>query len=712
MEAEVLLKKYYGYDQFRKGQAEAIENVLLGRNSLVLMPTGGGKSVCYQIPALLMDGVTLVISPLISLMKDQVDSLKLIGIPATYINSSLSNKEVLERLNAAQNGEFKMIYIAPERFESPQFCSLLENLHVSMVAVDEAHCISHWGHDFRPSYRTLSQVLQRLTSKPIIMALTATATKDVITDICKLLWINQSDIFATGFKRDNLMLTVEKGAEKFAVIKDYLEKNQEKPGIIYAATRKDVDKIHTSLQKLGYPVVKYHAGMNDEERMQSQEEFLYDKSPIMVATNAFGMGIDKSNVRFVFHYQLPKNIESYYQEAGRAGRDGELSECTLLFASQDVQLQKYLIEQTQANPERKLQEYKKLQTMIDFCHTEQCLHGYLLQYFGESEYSTSCENCANCKDDREKIEITKDAQIIFSCIKRMNERFGVTLVAQVLRGSKNKRILELGFHKLTTYGLLNKYSEKEISSTIQYLSAEGFLTLSEGQYPTLSLTNKALPVLLGELEIYKKALPVRKKTENVDQDLFNLLREVRKEISTEENVPPFIIFSDRTLRELCEDQPMNMDELIHVKGIGEQKRERYGQQFLAVIKQYAEETGLVKEKINIVAPKSKNEEKTAAFFETYELYIQGKSIKEIALSRNRSIITIQNHLIQAVEEGYEIDWYKELTMDQEQLIIKKIKESGDEKLKPIKEILPTEIDYFQIKLVLAKMKLQYVVESI
>ncbi|MFZ3589589.1 DNA helicase RecQ [Bacillus sp. DJP31] len=705
------MKKYYGYDRFRKGQAEAIGNVLQGRNSLVLMPTGGGKSVCYQIPALLMDGVTLVISPLISLMKDQVDSLKVIGIPATFINSSLSNTVVQERLKAAQNGDFKMIYIAPERFESPQFCSLLENLHVSMVAVDEAHCISHWGHDFRPSYRTLSQVIQRLTSKPIILALTATATKEVSTDISKLLSIQSMDVFATGFKRDNLTITVEKGAEKFSVIKDYLEKNNEKSGIIYASTRKDVDKIHDSLKKLGYPVAKYHAGLSDEDRKRSQEEFLYDKSPIMVATNAFGMGINKSNVRFVFHYQLPKNIESYYQEAGRAGRDGEMSECTLLFSPQDVQLQKYLIEQTQLNPDRKQQEYKKLQTMIDFCHTEKCLHAYLLQYFGETDHDTSCENCANCKDDREKVDITKDAQIIFSCIKRMNERFGVTLVSQVLKGSKNKRIVELGFQKLTTYGLLSKYPEKDISSTIQYLTAEGYLALTDGQYPTLSLTKMSVPVLKGENQIYKKVQRIQKKTEIVDQDLFNRLRELRKEISTEENVPPFMIFSDRTLRELCEDQPRNMTELIHVKGIGEQKRDRYGERFLSVILEYIEENGQVKSKMSRVETSPKSEEKTPAFIESYELYKDGQSLKEISKKRDRSLVTIQNHLILAAEAGYEIDWDKEVTQQQEQLIIEKILESGDEKLRPIKDLLPSEIDYFQIKLILTKMKLRETVET-
>jgi ATP-dependent DNA helicase RecQ len=711
-EAEGLLKKFYGYDSFRKGQAEAIDNVLNGRNSLVLMPTGGGKSVCYQIPALMMDGITIVISPLISLMKDQVDSLNSIGISATFINSSLTQRDVTERLTAAHNGSYKLIYIAPERFESPQFCSLLENLQVSMIAVDEAHCISQWGHDFRPSYRTLSQVIQQLPIEPVIMALTATATQDVVSDICSLLLIEDSDVFATGFKRDNLMLTVEKGTEKFSTIKTFLSKNKGNSGIIYASTRKDVEKVHDYIKKIGYSVSKYHAGLSDDERKSAQEAFLYDQVNIMVATNAFGMGINKSNVRYVIHFQLPKNIESYYQEAGRAGRDGEQSECILLFSPQDVQLQKFLIQQNLSNPDRKQQEYRKLQAMIDFCHTEQCLQSHLLEYFGELEHPKRCENCLNCKDDREKLDITKESQIIFSCIKRMNERFGVTLVSQVLKGSKNKRILELGFQNLSTYGLLSNYTEKDISSTIQYLIAEGFLALTEGQYPTVSLTNHAKPVLLGEELVHKRGIKIHHKEAQVDQELFNRLKEIRRVISTEEKIPPFMVFSDRTLRELSEVQPLTMGEFIGVKGIGEQKRERYGERILALISQYVEENGgRVREVKAIPSTEKKtqslnqNKEKIPSFVETYKLYKSGQTLKEISLQRELSFVTIQNHIIQAIEEGYEFNWYEEFSALEEQLILQKIEEVGDERLKPIKELLPAEIDYFKIKLVLTKMRL-------
>jgi ATP-dependent DNA helicase RecQ len=712
--AEGLLKKYFGYDSFRKGQAEAIENVLNGKNSLVLMPTGGGKSICYQVPALLMDGVTLVISPLISLMKDQVDSLKSIGIPATFINSSLSGREVNERITAAQNGTYKLIYIAPERFESPQFCSLLDELHVSMIAVDEAHCISGWGHDFRPSYRTLSQVIQQLPKKPVIMALTATATGDVVEDICSLLFIDVNDVFSTGFKRDNLLLTVDKGTEKLQVIKMFLSKHKDSSGIIYASTRKDVEKVFEYMKKLGYSVAMYHAGLSDEQRKYAQDAFLYDQVNIMVATNAFGMGINKSNVRFVVHYQLPKNIESYYQEAGRAGRDGEQSECILLFSSQDVQLQKFLIQQNTSNNERKQQDYRKLQAMIDFCHTEQCLQRYLLEYFGEV-HPEQCDNCLNCLDDREKVDITKESQIIFSCIKRMNERFGVTLVSQVLKGSKNKRILELGFQELSTYGLLSKYGEKEITTTIQYLIAEGYLALTEGQYPTVSLTNLAKPVLLGKETVTKKAFKTVYREVQVDEGLFIKLREVRKELSMEEKIPPFMIFSDRTLRELCEVQPVTMDEFIEVRGIGEQKLKRYGKRILTAIIQYVVENGSrdrdvtqtgvsIKTRVKKSSP-SRNNEKSPSFLETYTLYTNGLNLKEISSLRELSMITVQNHIVQAAEENYEFNWYKEFSEDEEKLILEKINEAGDERLKPIKELLPPQIDYFQIKLVLTKLKL-------
>ncbi|WP_456275793.1 DNA helicase RecQ [Bacillus sp. AK128] len=698
------MKKYYGYDSFRRGQAEVIDKVLSGRNSLVLMPTGGGKSVCYQIPALLMKGITIVISPLISLMKDQVDSLNLIDIPATYINSSLTQKEVNERLAAAQNGEYQLIYVAPERFESPQFCSLLEKLHVDMIAVDEAHCVSQWGHDFRPSYRTLSQVIQSLPSNPIILALTATATNEVVDDICKLLFINQENVTATGFKRDNLILSVEKGVDKLAFIKNYVSKNNGKPGIIYASTRKDVDKVHGFLAKQGYLVSKYHAGLNEEARKMAQEAFLFDQTDIMVATNAFGMGINKSNVRFVIHYQVPRNIESYYQEAGRAGRDGELSECVVLYAPQDSHLQKFLIEQTLLSPDLKQQEYKKLQTMIDFCHTEQCLQVHLLQYFSNDQDYESCDSCSNCKDHREKIDITKDAQIIFSCIKRMNERFGITLVSQVLKGSKNKRVLELGFQKLSTYGLLSKYPEKEISAMIQYLIAEGFLSLSEGQYPVVSLNKESIPVLVGEVQVFKRATRIQNQNTHIEtnEGLFNQLRKLRKQISTEEKVPPFVIFSDKTLRELSDRMPLSMDELIEVKGIGEQKREKYGERFLTIIQDYNPKD----EQVQVTSKSNRKEDGEPSHLVSYVLYKEGMSMEDIANQRERSLITIQNHIIQAIEEGNPFKWSDLLSEEEESLISEQVNIIGAERLKPLKEALPAEIDYFKIKLVITKMKLE------
>ncbi|MFD1735494.1 DNA helicase RecQ [Bacillus salitolerans] len=704
LEATSVLKKYYGYDSFRKGQAEAIESVIAGENSLVLMPTGGGKSICYQIPGLLAEGTTLVISPLISLMKDQVDSLNSMGIKATFINSSLTQEEVKNRIHAAHNGEFKLIYIAPERFESPQFRSLLQSLNVSIIAVDEAHCISQWGHDFRPSYRTLRLAINELSTKPVIVALTATATNEVIQDICKLLSISDEHIFSTGFKRKNLLFSIEKGVDRTSFITNYVKQHKDKSGIIYASTRKDVESLSNHLQKSGIKVGKYHAGLSDQDRENAQNMFLYDDVHVLVATNAFGMGINKSNVRYVIHYQLPKNIESYYQEAGRAGRDGEESECILCFAPQDIQLQKFLIEQTQLQPDMKKKEYQKLQSMVDYCHTEKCLQDYFIHYFIQDVSDQTCGNCSNCMDEREKVDITKDAQIIFSCIKRMNERFGVTLVAQVLKGSGNKRIKEFGFQQLTTYGLLKNYPEKEITFRIQFLLAEGFLKLSEGQYPTVSLTKRCVPVLRNEEKIFQRSLRQPESVSQINDGLFELLRKVRKEISSIENIPPFVVFSDSTLREMSEICPQNLDDMLEIKGVGEQKLAKYGQRFLDIIVDQIEKHGHQPTKEVVTSVKNmKNEH--PSFLETYERYKSGQSLHEIAKGRELKIITIQNHIIQAIEAGKQIDWETEFSIEEEKLILETYDKVGSEKLKPLKDLLPDDIDYFKIKLVLAKQKL-------
>ncbi len=582
-EAKLILKKHFGYAEFRRGQEQIIANILNGYDTLGIMPTGGGKSICYQIPALLLDGTCIVISPLISLMKDQIDTLDSLGIPATYINSSLSTKQVSERLQKARVGEYKLLYVAPERFESPSFASLLQTLPISLFAIDEAHCISQWGHDFRPSYRTIADVIEELPVRPIVAAFTATATPEVVEDILSLLAIKRKP-FITGFNRDNLSFSVLRGENRRDYILQYLESHPTDAGIIYAATRKEVDQLYDFLHKKRVSVGKYHAGMSEEERRENQDRFLFDEIRLMVATNAFGMGIDKSNVRFVIHHNLPRNMEAYYQEAGRAGRDGEPSQCILLFHAQDILTQKFLIEQSVIDTERKLHEYRKLQLMSDYCHTQQCLNKYILHYFGENEVD-DCGRCSNCTEQTEQVDISIEAQKIFSCVVRMQERYGVTLVAKVLKGSRDKKILQFSFNQLSTYGIMKEYSEKEIADVIHWLVAEDYLALTEGQYPTLKLRTRAKDVLTGKEKVYRKVLQ-RPQAIEQDDELFLHLRQLRKQLSEQEGVPPYIIFADSALKEMALYQPTDRLAMLKIKGVGETKYERYGEQFIWSIKEY------------------------------------------------------------------------------------------------------------------------------
>jgi ATP-dependent DNA helicase RecQ len=694
--AQELLASYFGYSSFRRGQDETIKNVLDGKDTVCIMPTGGGKSICYQIPALVFEGTTLVISPLISLMKDQVDTLVQNGISATYINSSISITEANQRIQLAKQGHYKLLYVAPERLDSMEFVDQLIDMKIPMIAIDEAHCISQWGHDFRPSYLHIHRILDYLPEKPLVLALTATATPQVREDICNTLEINQENTIMTTFERENLSFSVIKGQDRNAYLADYIRQNQKESGIIYAATRKVVDQLYEDLGKAGVSVSKYHAGMSDHDRNEQQELFLRDEISVMVATSAFGMGIDKSNIRYVIHYQLPKNMESYYQEAGRAGRDGLDSECILLYSSQDVQVQRFLIDQS-TGESRFSNELEKLQNMTDYCHTEQCLQSFILQYFGE-EPKEDCGRCGNCTDDRESIDVTRESQMVLSCMIRTNQRFGKQMIAQVLTGSKNKKVIEFNFHTLPTYGLLSKRSVKEVSEFIEFLISDELIAVEHGTYPTLKVTEKGKEVLLGKENVLRKE---RVETRQIVQDhpLFEVLREVRKEIAQGEGVPPFVIFSDQTLKDMCAKMPQSDSELLTVKGIGEHKLVKYGSHFLQAVQHFIDDNPNYAETIKTeVVSESKKSGKASAnsHLETYEMYKQGIDLDEIAKERSLSRQTIENHLIRCFEDGMEVDWNSFVPAEYESLIETAV-QNAEGGLKSIKDQLPNEVSYFMIR---------------
>lgn len=582
--ARQILQKFYGYEDFRPGQKKVVESLLNRNDTVAIMPTGAGKSICFQIPALLFEGVTLVISPLISLMKDQVDSLRQLGIAAVYINSSVSKAQLYKDLQDISAGFYKIIYIAPERLTSEYLPDSFKNLNISMVAVDEAHCLSQWGHDFRPSYRNILNFTNSLRIKPIISAFTATATPEVKTDIINLLGLKQPNVFVTGFDRPNLYFSVLRGEVKDKFVIDYVKKHQDEAGIIYVGTRKDVDALQVLLEIKGIKAGRYHAGMTDEERNQMQEDFLYDNLSVMVATNAFGMGIDRPNVRYVIHYNMPKNMEAYYQEAGRAGRDGLSGNCILLYSPQDTQLQKFLISKSTESEIRQQLEYKRLQSMVDYCHTPQCLRAFILHYFGEFDVEEHCDNCSNCKLEGELIDITIDAQKVLSCVYRMHERFGVKMIAEVLKGSKSAKIKQFNFERLSTYGLMKERKLKDISDLILRLSAMQYLDITESQYPVVTLNELSWQVLRGQKKVWQKMVIVKKA--KAKGELFEALRSLRKELATKEKLPPYMIFSDATLTQMATDKPTDLELMKNIRGVGEFKLQKYGEEFLTVIKSY------------------------------------------------------------------------------------------------------------------------------
>lgn len=701
--AREYLQEYFGYESFRKGQEQIIEQVLGGINTAGIMPTGGGKSICYQIPALLLPGITLVISPLISLMKDQVDALEQNGIDATFLNSSISGLESSNRMNDIKQGRYKLVYVAPERLENPAFQQDLFNVDISLVAIDEAHCISQWGHDFRPSYLKIKTLLKNMPSSPTVLALTATATPNVTDDICQSLGISGEHTISTGFSRDNLFFSVVKEENRGRFLMRYLEKNKNESGIIYAATRKEVDSLYAKLIKAGFKTGRYHAGMNEQDRSEQQDQFIRDDIPLMVATSAFGMGIDKSNVRYVIHYQTPKNMESYYQEAGRAGRDGLDSECILLYSPQDMQIQRFLIDQSNPSQEWQSQELKKLNRMKDYCFTEGCLQAFILRYFGD-ENPEDCGHCENCTDKRDSVDVTTQAQMVLSCMLRMGERFGKTMISQVLTGSRNKKIEEFGFQKLSTYGIINDQSAKDVGDFIDFLTAKQYIEMTGGQFPVLKVTNAGREVLLGQKKVLRKEIK-KVSSISVDHGLFEELRQLRKELASKENVPPFIIFSDASLKDMAVKLPRTEEEFLEVKGVGTQKFERFGYVFLQGISQYVQAHPELETNTMVTKETVKRATKPS-HLESYRLYQEGKSIKEIGTLRGLSSISIENHLLKCAEEHLDIKW-DEIFLDEEfDLVLETAKQLDSEKLKPLKEALPEHISYFMIKAILVKAGLE------
>ena len=595
-----MLETYFGYTSFRPAQEAPIASLLRNEDVIGIMPTGAGKSICFQIPALCKEGLTIVFSPLISLMKDQVDGLLVQNIPAALINSTLTQSEFNKTMYEVRSGKIKLLYIAPERLSSNFFCNVLRALPIAQVIVDEAHCISEWGHDFRPSYRLIGEWLNSLPKRPIVGAFTATATKYVENDIKKLLGLDKANVYVTGFDRPNLSFSVIRTPKRMDYVVHYVRQHANENGIIYCATRKDVDRVYENLTRAGIKAGHYHGGLNDEVRREMQNAYADDKLQVMVATNAFGMGIDKSNVRYVLHYQMPRNMESYYQEAGRAGRDGAPAECILLYSGQDVQVHKYLIEQSIETPERQNVELRKLQSMIDYCFCSNCLRKYMLNYFGESTIWTTCDNCSSCKGSADKVNVTKEAKAIFRAIMGTDERYGASMITSIVRGERTDRIMRAGHDALPVFGLLSNVDEKSIKGLIQQFVASGYLRSSTGKYPVLSLTAGAEEVLAGHKEVEEirqqvfvpsrnsksAASVVRGKSSSTSGGLFEHLRQHRKRLAEKAGLRPYLIFPDTVLIDLANLRPTTLGEFGNVKGVGEAKLKKYGLTFLQAIAEY------------------------------------------------------------------------------------------------------------------------------
>ena len=641
MNAKETLKVYFGYDSFREGQESIINTIMSGRDALAIMPTGAGKSICYQIPALMLPGITIVISPLISLMQDQVKALNEAGIHAAYINSSLTEEQISRVFDLASKGKYKIMYVAPERLENWEFAQFADTADISMVTVDEAHCISQWGQDFRPSYLNIANFVNRLSTRPIVSAFTATATEEVKKDIICILKLNTPNITVTGFDRENLYYSVEMPKSKADYVRNYVAKHLTESGIIYCATRKNVDRVYEMLISNNVAATKYHAGISNIEREKNQNDFIYDRAIVIVATNAFGMGIDKSNVRYVLHYNMPQSMENYYQEAGRAGRDGEPAQCVLLFSTQDIMINKLLLERkdfSSISPENipliMQHDIKRLREMENYCRTTSCLRNFILEYFGEKT-STPCNNCGNCHRQYQIVDMTYQAKWIINCIAEAHGRYGVNIILGTLLGANRARIKEVGANNYKSYGKLKDTNEKTLKTLVYQMITEGYIYQSVDQYSVLkignieSLRNENTRVMIKLYEEKDsgndKKISKKKITDSLTRagyELFEKLRELRFEIAKEEAIPPYIVFSDKTLIDMCVKLPQNGLEMLNVNGVGNTKNEKYGRRFLDAIELYQGEHpdtvyaigGIQEEKEVIPAKKEKKKNRKAEFF--------------------------------------------------------------------------------------------------
>lgn len=688
------LKKYFGYDEFRPFQEEIINDLIKGKDVLVLMPTGGGKSMCYQLPSVILEGTTIVISPLISLMKDQVDGLKQIGIKAEFLNSTLTSSRRREIEEELVSNKLDILYVAPERFANSEFIELLKSTKIDFFAVDEAHCISEWGHDFRPDYRELKN-LKKIKNVPII-ALTATATQRVAKDIASQLDLKDYAFYKSSFDRTNLGYTVKTKVDVNEQILEYLNTKKNQSGIIYCFSRDDVDSVYSRLKQDGFKVLPYHAGLSEKERTENQEMFINDEVDIIVATVAFGMGIDKPDVRFVIHKDLPSNIERYYQETGRAGRDGLESDCLLFYSYADKAKIEYFISEKQDPNERDI-AYSQLNQLINFAETTTCRRKEILNYFGESYEKDNCNSCDNCLNPTETFDATIVSTKILSCIVRLHGRFGVNYVAKVLTGSRSKDILSNRHNKLSVYGIVNDYSTRDLSVLIRALIRSNYIKIEGNKYPVAAITEKGIKALKEKESIF---LPKLKQQEvrRVSRDsgnsaLFEELRALRKEIAIDENVPPYLVFSDVSLQEMAEKLPRSIYDFMEIKGVGSQKAEKYGESFLTKIKDYLR-----------LKRSKRNSALTPTAEKTMELYKKGLSIEEIAKERDMVVTTIIGHIEKAYLAGEKIDIYQFVSKDKFKIIEEEYKSIGKYELKPTKENLGDEVEYFEIGLVRAKLE--------